>query len=179
MPSGAAHQMQMQQAYDAAAMQHAGHGHHHGHGVMVNNLDRDGWMKSRTATPDLFPHATAPHSLQPRDYSRPPAGGDQSMSMGDSEEAELAHSGPTHSERTLDKWEHLLRTKPSDPMAFYWREMIQWCKVRGNGSTGVKRGPPPHGACVEESVEVIDRLVKKIRCDDGPIGHAAGSWARS
>ncbi len=35
-----------------------------------------------------------------------------------------------------EKWESLLRAKPHDPMAFYWREMIQWCKNRGNGGCG-------------------------------------------
>jgi len=71
-----------------------------------------------------------------------------------------------------EKWETLLRAKPNDPMAFYWREMIQWCKVRGNGMgsggfevAGVKTGAK-RGIMAEEGVEVIDRLVKRIRCDD-------------
>ena len=80
----------------------------------------------------------------------------------------------SHTERTQEKWEMLLRAKPDDPMAFYWREMIQWCKVRGNGMradcvevAGVKRGCQSlRGIQMEEGIDAIDRLVKRIRCDD-------------
>eukprot|EP00961_Rhodomonas_salina_P185157 2500130-Rhodomonas_salina.2 len=39
----------------------------------------------------------------------------------------------SHASRTLSKWEQLLQTRPNDPMAFYWREMIHWCRTRNRG----------------------------------------------
>uniref|UniRef100_A0A7S0YIH3 Uncharacterized protein n=1 Tax=Hemiselmis tepida TaxID=464990 RepID=A0A7S0YIH3_9CRYP len=203
-PAAVVHPMQAQSAYDEMHVhQHAGREHHHANGMVVGAaaVERDScWMmKARGLRPDQVAHQQAhafegaapavvahqqlalhgvmhPHRLH--------TGGDLAMSMADAEEAPRAHHGPTHAERTLDKWEHLLRTKPDDPMAFYWREMIQWCKVRGSDTqgggleaTGVKRAPPPPGSGVEEGVEVIDRLVKRIRCDDGPAAAHPGPWA--
>eukprot|EP00283_Hemiselmis_rufescens_P000922 CAMPEP_0173471078 /NCGR_PEP_ID=MMETSP1357-20121228/78213_1 /TAXON_ID=77926 /ORGANISM="Hemiselmis rufescens, Strain PCC563" /LENGTH=201 /DNA_ID=CAMNT_0014439379 /DNA_START=512 /DNA_END=1114 /DNA_ORIENTATION=- len=187
-PPAPAHHMQVQPVYDGGGQfMHMGHDHQYAQGMAVNAVvDRESWMKSRNVTPVQAPHVgdgAAAHGMQLRGLHRPHSGGDQSMSMADSEDAPRAHHGPTHSERTLDKWEHLLRTKPDDPMAFYWREQIQWCKVRGSDTqgggleaTGVKRAHPTSGVGVEEGVEVIDRLVKRIRCcDDAPVAHP-GSW---
>jgi hypothetical protein len=78
----------------------------------------------------------------------------------------------SHAARTISKWEELLQAQPNDPMAFYWREMIHWCRARNrNGGTesesGVKRGAQyREEAMLEESVDLLNRLVKRCRCND-------------
>jgi len=189
--------LRFQPVYDEMQAQHSARGHHYANGMMVNAVvDKDSWVKARDVRPEHVSmvgsaagtgggHGMQMQTLHHHHPHHPHTGADMAMSMANAgaDEAPRAHHGPTHAERTLDKWEQLLRNKPDDPMAFYWREMIQWCKVRGSDTqgggleaTGVKRAPPPPGAGVEEGVEVIDRLVKRIRCDDGPVAHP-GSWA--
>mmetsp|Transcript_9200 Transcript_9200/g.18349 ORF Transcript_9200/g.18349 Transcript_9200/m.18349 type:complete len:281 (+) Transcript_9200:181-1023(+) len=83
--------------------------------------------------------------------------------------------------RTLSKWEQLLQTQPRDPMAFYWREMIHWCKARGrhgggsdSESAGVKRcAQGSEEAMLEESVDLLNRLVKRCRCNDDVVGEVS------
>ena len=85
---------------------------------------------------------------------------------------------PCHASRTLSKWEELLQTRPQDPMAFYWRERIRWCRARNRGEeneAGVKRtAQGGEEAKLEESVDLLDRLVKRCRCNDD-VGTDVGS----
>ncbi len=82
----------------------------------------------------------------------------------------------SNSERTLEKWEYLLRTCPRDPMAFYWREMIYWCKARTNGPVlesdiepiGSKRQSGPIEE-ISEDLDILNVMVKRCRCNDDVI----------
>ena len=82
----------------------------------------------------------------------------------------------TNAERTLARWEFLLRNSPKDPMAFYWREMINWCKARlqdsdgddesENDCIGSKRPPEPLNGQFSADLESLNVMVKRCRCND-------------
>ena len=107
---------------------------------------------------------------------------------------------------TVLKWEQLLRAHPNDPMAFYWQEMIDWCRNRTlleaqHATLGARDATSPRSAMSgggavlwdqeggpwgpgkrqaqsqlegdgemagDDSAELdlLNRLVKRFRCDD-------------
>ncbi|EKX32834.1 hypothetical protein GUITHDRAFT_156222 [Guillardia theta CCMP2712] len=148
--------------------------------------------ESGTATPDTNPRTnTMADTCAPvkRDDQFPPSRSwtpmasesDLSLYLTASVSSRMSlveeHEGALQSDHgrnmaTLQKWEDLLKSRPKDPMAFYWREMIAWCRARA-GRPCVDDDEPAGAKRVanvsneyDESVDMLDRLVKRCRCND-------------
>uniref|UniRef100_A0A7S0EX55 Uncharacterized protein n=1 Tax=Hanusia phi TaxID=3032 RepID=A0A7S0EX55_9CRYP len=166
---------------------------------VLNLLHRPEEVESGTATPDTNPRVLVTELSMPtsREEHLPasrnwyPMGnetdrssvasnhGSGSMSIVEDGEEVLQ---PCHGRNmaTLEKWENLLKSRPKDPMAFYWREMIAWCRARvgrpcieDDEAAGAKRMATVASE-LDESVDMLDRLVKRCRCNDDASSFQAG-----